>query len=89
MFDDDSFEFLFGYHRPGYCFDDDYDHRWSYRSEKSGAAEKREEMVTQRFNAVKKQVESTLLEKTMVRRDSSILHFVLVLYPQVFYSYSS
>lgn len=67
------FDFLFGYHRPGYAdsyfggYDDDYGAQWSNRREKSGAAEKREDMVMQRFNAIKKQVKNTLLEKTMVR----------------------
>jgi hypothetical protein len=46
---------------------DDYDHDpWRNRREKSGAAEMREERVKNKFRDVKKQVESTLMEKKKV-----------------------
>ena len=51
--------FGFGYSEPWYAG----------RREKSGAAEDRERIITNRFNSIKRKVEDTLAEKTKVRTE--------------------
>jgi predicted HD phosphohydrolase len=57
-----------GYGFSGYGdYYEDFDHDpWSNRSEKSGAAERRESVVTNRFKSIRAIVKNTLEEKRKV-----------------------
>lgn len=68
-----------GYGFSGYGdYYEDFDHDpWSNRSEKSGAAERRESVVTNRFKSIRAIVKNTLEEKRKVRSAKMCITFYI------------